>query len=109
MISFAIDYDSCAASNVEEFLLVAVKVYQIGLIVATLYGSYFANTLSAKLAIPFIATNPCVCPLISLKKLSPDYCMREEEYFKSRSQEYQNNWEKSIFRLKKVENRNKNN
>lgn len=46
--SFAIDYDSCAASDVEEFLLAAVKVYQIGLIVATSYGSYFANILSAK-------------------------------------------------------------
>lgn len=60
VISFAIDYDSCAASDVEEFLLAAVKVYQIGLIVATSYGSYFANILSAKLDIPFIATNPCV-------------------------------------------------
>lgn len=99
VISFAIDYDSCAASDVEEFLLAAVKVYQIGLIVATSYGSYFANILSAKLAIPFIATNPCVCPLISLKKLSPDYCIREEEYFKCMSQEYQNNWENGIFIL----------
>lgn len=99
VISFAIDYDSCAALDVEEFLSAAVKVYQIGLIIATSYGGYFANILSAKFAIPFITTNPCVFPPISLKELSPDYCMREAEYFKSRSQEYQNNWENGIFIL----------
>ncbi len=96
---FTIDYDSCQALDVENFLSSAIKVYNIGLIVATSYGSFFANILSARFDIPFIATNPCVDPSVSLLKISPEYCMREMLYFKRRKEDYYNNWRKGIFIL----------
>lgn len=99
VIGFSIDYDSCTAIDVEDFLLAAVRVYKVDLIVATSYGSYFANIISDIYDIPFIATNPCVIPSISLRDLAPDYYFREEDYFKTRNREYQKNWENGIFIL----------
>ncbi len=98
---FTIDYDSCSAIDVEEFLTAAVKVYNIDLIVATSYGSYFANILSAKYDIPFIATNPCVSPAVSLHNISPEYCMKETPYYRLRDEAYVKNWENGIFILGK--------
>ena len=96
---FTIDYDSCSAIDVEEFLTAAVKAYNIDLVVATSYGSYFANILSAKFDIPFIATNPCVYPSESLLNISPDYCKREIPYYRLRNDAYVKNWENGIFIL----------
>ena len=96
---FTIDYDSCSAIDVEEFLTAAIKVYNIDIIVATSYGSYFANILSAKFDIPFIATNPCVSPSVSLYNISPDYCKREMPYYRLRDDAYVKNWENGIFIL----------
>ncbi|SFG54747.1 YqiA/YcfP family alpha/beta fold hydrolase [Oribacterium sp. WCC10] len=99
VISFSIDYDNCSATDVEDFLLAAARVYRVDMIVATSYGSYFANIISGKYNLPFIATNPCVNPSISLRNLTPDYCFREAKYFKSRNREYMKNWETGIFIL----------
>lgn len=99
VISFSIDYDSCSATDVEDFLLAAARLYRVDLIVATSYGSYFANIISGKYKLPFIATNPCVNPSISLRTLTPDYSFREAEYFKSRNQKYHKNWENGIYIL----------
>ena len=87
VISFEFDYENCDPHAIEEFLVLATRIYKIDLIVATSYGAFFAAIVSLRTSISFIATNPCVEPLVSLRKLASSYCDANSSFF-SISTEY---------------------
>ena len=94
--SFTIDYERCSVLDVNEFLHASIKVFHIDLIVATSYGGFFANVLSAGFGIPFIATNPCVDPSTSIFKLAPDYYYKEARNLADLTKMYYKNWENGV-------------
>lgn len=100
VLSFQIDYESTSAKTVTTFLSSACEIYNIDLIVATSYGSYFANIVSFENSIPFIATNPCIYPEISLKNIAPEYVQREHLFLEStdaNTTRFGINWERGTF------------
>lgn len=73
VISPQTEYDDFSPTEVVEMLSKIVEEEKPDLIVATSFGTFFGKILSCKYNIRLIATNPCLRPEISLKRIAPDY------------------------------------
>lgn len=81
VISPTLDYLSFDPYSVECDLCQIVENNCVGLIVATSFGAFFGKQLSLKYNIPLIATNPCLRPEISLRKIAPEYFSQSNSVF----------------------------
>lgn len=73
VVSPQLDYDNLRPYEVVRILSDLVEKEKPGLITATSFGTFFGKILSCKYNIRLIATNPCLRPEISLKRIAPDY------------------------------------
>lgn len=73
VISPQTEYDDYDPNTVVEMLSRIIEEEKPELIVATSFGTFFGKILSCKYNIRLIATNPCLRPEISLKRIAPDY------------------------------------
>ena len=69
IISPDINYDAVSPEKVREYLAGIIRENDIGLIVGTSLGGFFAAVLSAELGIPVILVNPCLMPFLHLPRL----------------------------------------
>ena len=82
VISTQLDYRSLSPNQIYNSKLYPIAKHQdIDLIVATSFGAFFGNRLSAEFNIPCIFTNPCLRPDISLRAIAPEYfsCKNSKE------------------------------
>lgn len=73
VISPQIDHNSYNPEELVRILSDMIEAEKPELIVATSFGTFFGKILSCKYNIRLIATNPCLRPEISLKKIAPEY------------------------------------
>jgi len=70
IVSLQFDYDKYAPDNMLSILERLVKEENIGAIVSTSLGGFFACCLSHNREIPVILINPCLLPFITLRQIS---------------------------------------
>lgn len=73
VISPQFDYDTYAPDTVVSILDRLVEDEQIGMIVGTSLGGFFACCISQKHELPRILVNPCLLPFITLRQISGAY------------------------------------
>ena len=69
IISPAIDYDAEAPENLLVRLRGIIREQNVGLIVGTSLGGFFAAVLSAETHLPVMLVNPCLMPFLHLPRL----------------------------------------
>ena len=69
IISPAIDYDAEAPENLLARLRGIIDEQNVGLIVGTSLGGFFAAVLSAETHLPVMLVNPCLMPFLHLPRL----------------------------------------
>lgn len=73
VVSPQLEYDDYRPSEVVDILSRIVEKEHPDLIVATSFGTFFGKILSYRYNIRLVATNPCLRPEISLRRIAPDY------------------------------------
>lgn len=71
--SFQIDYESENLNELCKELATYLSLHYIHAIVATSFGSFIGKHLSIEFKLPLIATNPCLVPNVSLRRVAPEY------------------------------------
>lgn len=71
--SFQIDYERENLNELCKELATYLSLHYIHAIVATSFGSFIGKHLSIEFKLPLIATNPCLIPNVSLRRIAPEY------------------------------------
>lgn len=71
--SFQIDYERENLNELCKELARYLSLHYVDAIVATSFGSFIGKHLSIEFKLPLIATNPCLIPDVSLRRIAPEY------------------------------------
>lgn len=73
VLSYPIDYRNLSLLDIHSKLQKVINDKNVSLIVATSFGAFVGKQLSIDNSIPFICTNPCFRPDITIKSIAPEY------------------------------------
>jgi len=73
VVSPQFDYDKYTPNNIVSILNRLVEAENIGVIVGTSLGGFFACCMNRNHEMPIILVNPCLLPFITLRQISDTY------------------------------------
>lgn len=73
VVSMQLDYNTTSLNTVVSMLDKQIKTENVGAIVGTSLGGFFACCTSNQYEVPIILVNPCLLPFITLRQITDAY------------------------------------